>query len=464
VADFAVVPPRPVAVVATTLEGAVTLWSSGAETLFELPASDAIGAPLSRLIGWHSLPVCTDTYGALGLDDVYVYHNEVTTPTGRNFRIKSTTTLSRDNDGTEEFLTVFTAPDAGAEWPGSPGFIRRLLSNRLDATLFCGRDGTVEYAASGIHRLLGNRPREAVGRNMGTYVHRDDREMCRRQWESALANPAQPYAVTARIHRADGELRWVEFTMTNLFDDPAVAAVAVGLHDVSDYHEAAELLSATEQTLRSVLGSSVEGVWIIEPNGKTVFANARMAELLEVKFAELVGDPVDAVLDPAVFRTIRSHIGERPAGLREEYELPFTRRDGRVRWLRMAVVPSYDVRGSFNASIMLCADVTDVRHQMPELALSRELIWRSDSGSRSPRLAGRGLPDRENTATVDLDKLSPREFDIVVRLLNGDRVPVIAATLFVSQSTIRNQLSSVFRKLRVRSQQELIALLREAPN
>jgi GAF domain-containing protein len=58
-----------------------------------------------------------------------------------------------------------------------------------------------------------------------------------------------------------------------------------------------------------------------------------------------------------------------------------------------------------------------------------------------------------------LSRLSNRELDIVGRLAHGDRVPVIAETLFVSQSTVRNHLSSAFRKLGVSSQQELIDLL-----
>lgn len=56
--------------------------------------------------------------------------------------------------------------------------------------------------------------------------------------------------------------------------------------------------------------------------------------------------------------------------------------------------------------------------------------------------------------------LSSRELDIVGRLLAGDRVPAIAKTLFLSQSTVRNHLSAVFRKFGVSSQQELIHLLR----
>jgi DNA-binding NarL/FixJ family response regulator len=66
------------------------------------------------------------------------------------------------------------------------------------------------------------------------------------------------------------------------------------------------------------------------------------------------------------------------------------------------------------------------------------------------------------TAALAADALTPREFDIVDRLIRGDRVPVIATSLFVSQSTIRNQLAAVFRKVGVHSQQELIAYIRRA--
>ena len=59
-----------------------------------------------------------------------------------------------------------------------------------------------------------------------------------------------------------------------------------------------------------------------------------------------------------------------------------------------------------------------------------------------------------------LSELSSRELEVVTMLLAGDRVPAIAKTLFIAQSTVRNHLSSVFRKLKVRSQQELIDLLR----
>lgn len=61
---------------------------------------------------------------------------------------------------------------------------------------------------------------------------------------------------------------------------------------------------------------------------------------------------------------------------------------------------------------------------------------------------------------VNLQHLSSRELEIVTRLVAGDRVSSIAKQLFLSEGTIRNHLSSVFRKLGVGTQQELIELLR----
>jgi len=54
--------------------------------------------------------------------------------------------------------------------------------------------------------------------------------------------------------------------------------------------------------------------------------------------------------------------------------------------------------------------------------------------------------------------LSDREAQVVRLLLSGLRVPLIARQLSLSPSTVRNQLSMVYRKLGVSSQQELILL------
>lgn len=64
----------------------------------------------------------------------------------------------------------------------------------------------------------------------------------------------------------------------------------------------------------------------------------------------------------------------------------------------------------------------------------------------------------------NLADLTPREWEVVSLLLAGERVPSIAQSLFLSQSTVRNHLSSVFRKTGMHSQHELLGRLRRSPS
>jgi DNA-binding NarL/FixJ family response regulator len=69
--------------------------------------------------------------------------------------------------------------------------------------------------------------------------------------------------------------------------------------------------------------------------------------------------------------------------------------------------------------------------------------------------------DPEGASPVPgLERLTPREQDVLALLLDGHRVSEIAGDLFVSQSTVRDHLSSIFKKVGVSSQAELIRRLR----
>ena len=82
---------------------------------------------------------------------------------------------------------------------------------------------------------------------------------------------------------------------------------------------------------------------------------------------------------------------------------------------------------------------------------------------REVEAAGLGAPSMR-FPDVDrfpsLGDLTSRQWQVLVRLLQGARVGTIALEMYLSPSTVRNHLSIVYRKLGVHSQAELIEKFR----
>jgi DNA-binding NarL/FixJ family response regulator len=127
----------------------------------------------------------------------------------------------------------------------------------------------------------------------------------------------------------------------------------------------------------------------------------------------------------------------------------------------------------------------DDQGSSPQLEPGVDLPARDDrsapnAGDRVAELEGRlrriaaelraaGLMDDERQSLPvprdipHLVELSSRQREILVRLLNAQRVSLIAAELYVSPSTVRNHLTTIFTKFGVHSQAELLAVLRSKP-
>jgi PAS domain S-box-containing protein len=74
-------------------------------------------------------------------------------------------------------------------------------------------------------------------------------------------------------------------------------------------------------------------------------------------------------------------------------------------------------------------------------------------------LVGRGGLIPDPSRVPELGDLTSRQWQILARLLQGERVPAIAAAIYLSPSTVRNHLSLIYKKLGVHSQAELIEKL-----
>jgi PAS domain S-box-containing protein len=131
--------------------------------------------------------------------------------------------------------------------------------------------------------------------------------------------------------------------------------------------------------------------------------------------------------------------------------------------LRVLVSPGSG-RGGLRVGLVLTREAASPARAEDRVAELEQHLWRIGVEVQAAGIADgmHRLPDA--TDLPGLEELSTRQWQILTRLLQGERVPAIAQALFVSQSTVRSHLAEIFRKLNVHSQAELISLFRQSPN
>jgi PAS domain S-box-containing protein len=462
-----------VAVIGTTFAGSVTLWNLKAQSMFGWTATEAVGRSLRELLNVALTDEDFAEFVFIGGHGAWTRDLLMTDRSGSRFPVRMTATLAVAPDGTDELIATLQPLPAGQQAVTLSERPFRLIAERgSDLVLICDLAMSVTYAGPSLHATFGFRARDVIGTAAWQYVHPLDVGQLRQEWQAAVSAPGEQREFELRMRNAAGQWRWVQLRISNLTADLAVAAMVLDLRDVTETRSMMDRLESSDRLLAEILDAALEGVWVIDASGRTVLANARMAELLAVDQVRLTNGSVFDFVDPAAAEFLAHRLGHRAAGAREQYEFSFVRRDGMRRWLRVSGVPRYSRSGRYIGSIGMCYDITDRKllefqsdRRMsaghPEQLSSRRRTEESGVHRFGAVGFGRALPAERDASVPGLERLSRREYEVVKLLLHGDRVPVIARQLFVSQSTVRNHLSSVFRKLRVRSQQELIVLLRE---
>jgi len=146
----------------------------------------------------------------------------------------------------------------------------------------------------------------------------------------------------------------------------------------------------------------------------------------------------------------------QPIGLR------FRNKQGRLVRARLVVVPRTTSRGGHAEPVTVIIEspatgaldeAGDPDTQLSGVLVRLQMALHDLAGLGSGPGSGRALPD-------SFRQLSDREAEILSLLLAGVRVSTIAEHLYLSQHTVRNHLRSMFRKVGVSSQAELIRMAR----
>jgi two-component system, cell cycle sensor histidine kinase and response regulator CckA len=124
---------------------------------------------------------------------------------------------------------------------------RALVENSLDATLMVDAEGRVLYASPSIERIIGFRPDQRVGQVTFDLVHPDDLEDARGMVARCASAPGAQMRAELRVQHRDGHWVDVECAAANHLGNPAIGAIVVNYHDVSEHRRLEEMLRQAQK-------------------------------------------------------------------------------------------------------------------------------------------------------------------------------------------------------------------------
>jgi PAS domain S-box-containing protein len=383
----ALIQSSPLAVIALTPEGEVTLWNPAAERIFGWKASEAVGhfAPIVP-------PEKREEFAALRRRVL------------RGETILSIEIVRRRQDGSPVQLSLSTAPlrDAQGRVTGIMSLLEDITARKLVERALRESERNLSEAQRIAHlgswemdvatgesrwsdeffRICGYEPgafEPTMERGL-QLIHPDDREDAQAVLEAAI-EARTPYRVEKRIVRPDGEVRDVLASGEFVYDDAGRPVKLVGTFlDITERKRAEEALRASERRLDRMLQTLVDGVVRVNGEGQITYANPAAERILEMRreeiegrnCGELSGCQIDEGGDPLPLQRLplAQALGHRRDVEGMEYGLQLS--TGERKWLSVNAAPLVDESGAVYGAIASFRDVTQRKWTEEALRESEE--------------------------------------------------------------------------------------------
>ena len=140
------------------------------------------------------------------------------------------------------------------------------------------------------------------------------------------------------------------------------------LRDLVERKRAESALAESEERYRRIVDSTQEGIWEIDADGNTTFANRPMAEMLGYTIEEMLGRPMYDFMDDDARREAERNLERRRRNVAEQHDFRLRRKDGSDLWTIMSTNPIVDREGRFTGALGMVIDIT--QRKATELALA----------------------------------------------------------------------------------------------
>lgn len=176
------------------------------------------------------------------------------------------------------------------------GLWMRAVERLTDGIIRLAVDGTILEANDAVARLLGVPVDDLLGRNLYRFGHPDDGERIRRRREARLGAGGSLDHYVVAFRKLDGSERVAEVLALDVAGPGGEIQTMGLLRDVTDASRLEEALRRERELVSAVCERVRDGVVILDPEGRVVFANASARSLFR-REEGIVGTPFSELVE-----------------------------------------------------------------------------------------------------------------------------------------------------------------------
>lgn len=363
----AIVESSQEAIISFDVDGLITSWNPAAAQIYGYPAEAILGQPVTRLIPPELRADAEEKLQCLKAGNTIApYETQRLHRNGHRIDVALTLSALRNRDGvvvgaSKIVRDISDRKRHEAERQRAKQAIKAktaemdtFFSVALDLLCIADTQGYFRRINQEWEKVLGYPIADLEGSCFLDYVHPEDQGNTKAQ-VSRLMNQEKVSGFRNRMRCADGTYRWFEWQSVPVGDLIYAAA-----RDITDRQAADHSLRVSEARYRNVIETTLEGVWILDSQGKTTFVNQRMADMLGYAPAEMEGIALTDFMTADDRLQAQAYFTRRQQGIDEQHSFKFRCRNGHPLWVIVSATILKDEAGQFAGCIGLLTDISQL--------------------------------------------------------------------------------------------------------
>lgn len=235
---------------------------------------------------------------------------------------------------------------------------RTMIEKSNEIIAITDRDRIISYISPSLKDILGYETTELIGMSISDLYHDDDKGEMKELIAALIRDEIGFLSHPLRVRHKNGSWRWLEASVTNQLNNPAIHGLVGNLRDVTANKMAEEVLQNSERKFRTLIENNGDVISMSDADRKIIYASPSIERVLGYKPEELIGVDSSTLMHPDEVGDNKALRTQIALGTSVSKSIRLRHKDGSWRWVDMTSANEL-ADPAINAMVVNFRDVTE---------------------------------------------------------------------------------------------------------